>query len=89
MSNVPVTLKPLAGFCIKSSTLQSAVYSPPPDNSSIPVPIGLKIFINIAWDPHVPAPPETSEEAIHRAITMRGKCRFDDCVLGDEAGKAE
>ncbi|KAJ6596766.1 PIH1 family [Mycena sp. CBHHK59/15] len=53
MTRVPVPLKPTAGFCIKSSSLQ---------------PSGRKIFINIAWDPNVPAPPEGNEDAIQRAM---------------------
>src|ERR1700678_1732620 len=34
----------------------------------IPVAKGLKVFINIAWDPHVPPPPEGNEDAIQRAM---------------------
>jgi hypothetical protein len=78
-SKTPVTLKPTPGFCVKTSTLQPAIYSPfnrphPPPNSldpriaPIPIPKGLKIFINIAWDPNVPPPPEGSEDVIQRAM---------------------
>ncbi|KAJ6553989.1 pre-RNA processing PIH1/Nop17-domain-containing protein [Mycena vulgaris] len=81
-SRLPVSLKPTAGFCLKSSTLQetvlkisSAVRPSPnslePQSKSIVVPKGLKVFINIAWDPNVPPPPEGNEEAIQRA--MRGE----------------
>jgi hypothetical protein len=64
MSKVPVSLKPIAGFCIKSTTLQPAALKvasavPPgpnslePQSASIAVPIHRKIFINIAWDAQV------------------------------------
>ncbi|KAJ7737852.1 pre-RNA processing PIH1/Nop17-domain-containing protein [Mycena maculata] len=82
MSRVPVQLNPVAAFCIKSSTVQSGVLSiaPParhgpnflePQRASIAVRQGLKVFVNIAWDPNVPPPPEGNEEAIQRA--MRGE----------------
>ncbi|KAI3622463.1 hypothetical protein WG66_015005 [Moniliophthora roreri] len=79
MSNtVPVSLKPVAGFCIKSTTLQPAVYTPASPTRSpnslepkilpITVPAGFKIFVNVAWNANVPPPPECSEEAIKRAM---------------------
>ncbi|KAF9260415.1 hypothetical protein L218DRAFT_932502 [Marasmius fiardii PR-910] len=52
--SISVTLKPIPGFCIKTNTLQ---------------PVGLKLFINIAWDQNVPPPPQASEEAIKRAMS--------------------
>ncbi|KDR74195.1 hypothetical protein GALMADRAFT_100012 [Galerina marginata CBS 339.88] len=52
-SDVRIDLAPKAGFCIKSTTL---------------APAGLKVFVNIAWDPNVPPPPEGSEDAIQRAM---------------------
>jgi len=79
-SNITVTLKPTAGFCIKSTTLQPAVYTPastspaPGSNSlepaNVPIPIlqGHKIFVNICWDSNVPPPPEGSEDVIQRAM---------------------
>ena len=78
-STKSITLKPSPGFCVKSSTLQPALYTLPspvqPDTSvlqtvdpTIPIPIGYKVFINIAWDPNVPAPPLGSEDAIHSAM---------------------
>ncbi|KIK54593.1 hypothetical protein GYMLUDRAFT_48498 [Collybiopsis luxurians FD-317 M1] len=57
-----VSLNPNPGFCIKTTTLQ------PSQNLSIPIPKGYKIFVNICYDPHVPPPPEGSEEAIQRAM---------------------
>ncbi|KAJ7689518.1 pre-RNA processing PIH1/Nop17-domain-containing protein [Mycena olivaceomarginata] len=79
MSKVQVALKPTAGFCIKSATLQPAVLKlassvPPgpnslePQSTSLAVPIQRKVFINIAWDSQVPPPPEGNEEAIQRAM---------------------
>ncbi|KAJ6524476.1 PIH1 family [Mycena capillaripes] len=62
MSKTPVSLKPIAGFCIKSTTIQPAVLK------DVAVPVHRKIFINIAWDAQVPPPPEGNEEAIHRAM---------------------
>jgi hypothetical protein len=76
MSTVSINLNPVPGFCIKSSTLQPSVYTPSqpksnllePKNASIPISIGHKVFVNIAWDYNVPAPPEGSEDAIQRAM---------------------
>ncbi|KAG7087489.1 hypothetical protein E1B28_013451 [Marasmius oreades] len=77
--SVSVILKPIPGFCIKSSTVQPAVYKPSssqqpltslePGNAPVPIPVGFKLFINIAWDQNVPPPPKASEEAIKRAIS--------------------
>ncbi|KAI0632906.1 pre-RNA processing PIH1/Nop17-domain-containing protein [Trametes polyzona] len=71
-----ISLAPTPGFCIKSTSLNSVsirLSQPPnadaqPAPKSIPVPVDLKVFVNIAWDKHVPAPPERSEAAIERAI---------------------
>ncbi|KAJ7631993.1 pre-RNA processing PIH1/Nop17-domain-containing protein [Mycena polygramma] len=75
MSKIPVSLKPIPGFCIKSTTLSSAVLkssaAPGPnslESTSISVPIHRKIFINVAWDAQVPPPPEGNEDAIQRAM---------------------
>ncbi|KAF5352947.1 hypothetical protein D9758_007899 [Tetrapyrgos nigripes] len=77
-SNISVTLKPTAGFCIKTKTLQPAVYKPAtpnlgpnslePANGPVPIHQGFKLFVNIAWDASVPAPPEGSEEVIQSAM---------------------
>ncbi|KAJ7141831.1 pre-RNA processing PIH1/Nop17-domain-containing protein [Mycena crocata] len=82
MSRQPVDLNPTPGFCLKSTTAQASVLklapSPRPDpnslepqRTSLAVPKGLKVFINIAWDANVPPPPKGNEEAIQRA--MRGE----------------
>lgn len=59
-------LSPSSAFCIKSSTLQPT--SIKLQNEQIQVPKDLKVFLNIAWDPNVPPPPEASEQAIRNAI---------------------
>ncbi|KAJ7041272.1 pre-RNA processing PIH1/Nop17-domain-containing protein [Mycena alexandri] len=79
MSKVSVSLKPSAGFCIKTTLVKSAILQPQssvppgpnslePPNPSIAVPANRKIFINFAWDAQVPPPPEGNEEAIQRAM---------------------
>ncbi|KAG6853859.1 hypothetical protein C0991_000620 [Blastosporella zonata] len=75
MSKTPIALKPVAGFCVKSSTIRPAVFTPPhPQNNlleptaPITIPVGFKVFANIAWDLNVPPPPAGSEEVIHRAM---------------------
>ncbi|KAJ3783781.1 pre-RNA processing PIH1/Nop17-domain-containing protein [Lentinula aff. detonsa] len=70
-----VSLKPVAGFCIKTSTLHPSSYTPSSLKShnarstSTRVPQGLKIFVNVAWDANVPPPPDGNEEAIQRAMS--------------------
>ncbi|KAI0063296.1 hypothetical protein BV25DRAFT_1802318 [Artomyces pyxidatus] len=75
--SVAVKVSPSPGFCVKSTSLQSGIYTasaPDPNDAEkrilkkIPVPQGLKIFVNVAWSRDVPPPPEGSEEAIQRAM---------------------
>jgi hypothetical protein len=72
VSPISVTLKPIAGFCIKSTGLEDGVYSIPPSeqgpSSHIAAPKGIKVFINVCFDDNVPPPPEGSEEVIQRAM---------------------
>ena len=79
MASSQVTLRPVAGFCVKSTSLQQGFYTqssprPPSDvlePSSlrpIPIPQNLKIFVNVAWDSNVPPPPAGSEEIIQSAM---------------------
>jgi len=77
MSSVRIQLAPKAGFCIKSASLAAGVLPQAqkveknvlePIPSAIPIPVHTKIFVNIAWDPHVPPPPEGSEDAIREAM---------------------
>ncbi|KAJ4500648.1 pre-RNA processing PIH1/Nop17-domain-containing protein [Lentinula lateritia] len=70
-----VSLKPVAGFCIKTSTVQPSSFtplslkqSPSAQDTSISIPQGYKIFANVAWDANVPPPPDGNEDAIQRAM---------------------
>jgi hypothetical protein len=63
---IPVALAPSPGLCVKTSSLQPGVYSAGTD--TVPVSIGLKVFVNICWDKNIPAPPVGSEDAIERAM---------------------
>ncbi|KAJ7073287.1 pre-RNA processing PIH1/Nop17-domain-containing protein [Mycena belliarum] len=83
-TNVPIQLNPSPGFCLKSATVQPATLKIPPaarpgpnslepQATSIQIPKGLKIFVNVAWDKSVPPPPEGNEQAIQRAM-----CAEDD-----------
>ncbi|KAG5646149.1 hypothetical protein DXG03_004202 [Asterophora parasitica] len=76
-SRTAIALKPTAGFCIKTSTIQPGIFTPAPTpqsnvlepkTSPVPVPAGLKVFVNIAWDVNVPPPPQGSEDAIQHAM---------------------
>ncbi|TFK24898.1 hypothetical protein FA15DRAFT_388240 [Coprinopsis marcescibilis] len=40
----------------------------PTAQAATPVPVGMKVFVNIAWDKNVPPPPEGSEEVIQKAM---------------------
>ena len=94
MSNLPTTIRvslsPTPGFCIKS-TSQNSITCPlatssaaPSSSSSLPrsiiIPLGIKVFVNIAWDSNVPPPPEGSEEAIQKA--MLGEDDADADAIG-------
>lgn len=64
-----VTLNPVPGFCVKSRTTNDASVQLASDQPrAIRAEKGVKIFVNIAWDPNVPPPPPGSDEAIHRAV---------------------
>ncbi|KAF8169812.1 pre-RNA processing PIH1/Nop17-domain-containing protein [Pholiota molesta] len=90
-SRVRIEFAPKPGFCIKTSTLGGAIPSPTPlqphaqtaeklPSSLTSVPEGLKVFVNIAWDPKAPPSPKGSEEAILRAL------EGDDVDVEDAAG---
>ncbi|KAJ7584911.1 pre-RNA processing PIH1/Nop17-domain-containing protein [Mycena floridula] len=89
-----VVLSPTAGFCVKSSTLQSAVYQPiepdaaapnsiEPVTGPIPVPQGQKVFINISWDQQVPQPPEASEEVVRKAMMGEDEAWYVPVVVSE------
>lgn len=69
-STTRISLAPSPGFCVKSSALNTTALklSSPEHPTTLPIPVNRKVFINIAWDKHVPAPPDRSESAIERAI---------------------
>ncbi|KAF9074537.1 pre-RNA processing PIH1/Nop17-domain-containing protein [Rhodocollybia butyracea] len=66
---VSVSLKPLAATVHPVSYTHSSLkQSPSPQSTSIPIPKGYKIFVNVCFDTGVPPPPEGSEIAIQRAM---------------------
>lgn len=88
-ATVRVPLSPSPGFCIKSSTLQPAICRVTGETSklaenTLSIPRGQKVFINFAWDAHVPPPPDTSEEEMQRAIA--GEQDVDEDALSAGAG---
>lgn len=79
MSRTRIGLSPVAGFCVKSSTVQPSVYTPPisnqpspallePPSAPVAIPAAQKVFINIAWDNNVPPPPDAPDSVIHSAV---------------------
>ncbi|KAI0043691.1 hypothetical protein FA95DRAFT_1498222 [Auriscalpium vulgare] len=72
-----VTVAPVPGFVVKSSSLAPgtlALSSQHPTDpaktivKSVHVPHALKVFVNIAWADQVPPPPEGSDDAVRAAI---------------------
>lgn len=79
-----ITLAPTPGFTVKSVSTTAAVYTlsttpstpdtarnvlePVHQPNTLAIPKGVKIFINMAWDKNVPAPPSASEGSIRRAM---------------------
>jgi len=87
MSLLSVTLKPIPGFCVKSVILQDGTYAtsapgaqpdkfilgePFPTRNTIAISKGLKVFVNIAWDPNVPPPPDGVDLAIQKVFGADG-----------------
>ncbi|KII90276.1 hypothetical protein PLICRDRAFT_138848 [Plicaturopsis crispa FD-325 SS-3] len=81
-----VTLSPTPGFCVKSTALVDCIYSDAPNSNlsastsasalagqpvQTRIPKGFKVFVNVAWDKNVPAPPQVPEDVVQRA--MRGE----------------
>jgi hypothetical protein len=66
--NVTINVSPSPGFCIKSKLLQPGVLNVRPTHKQgqgrVPVPEGLKVFVNIAWSQDVPSPLDGVENAI-------------------------
>jgi len=78
-----VLITPTPGYVIKTSTTQAGFFTPKPISSSastlgkptsVQVPNGLKVFINIAYSSEIPAPPTSAlpateeNEIIERAM---------------------
>lgn len=63
-----------ASSAANSSILEPSAKARVP--SSLTIPQGTKVFVNIAWDSNVPPPPEGSEDVIQRA--MKGEEEFLD-----------
>ncbi|KZP30199.1 hypothetical protein FIBSPDRAFT_1038526 [Athelia psychrophila] len=88
-----VELKPTPGFVVKSAQLPPlsspaplqlhlrpatrTSSSQPTQQTGLPLSAGLKVFINIAWDAHVPPPPAGSEDSIQRAMLSMDEDKHD------------
>jgi hypothetical protein len=78
-SNVTINVSPSPGFCIKSKLLQPGILNLGPTHElgqgPVPIPEGLKVFVNIAWSKDVPLPLDGVENAIefvaHNPLTDR------------------
>lgn len=67
-SKVAVALNPVPGFCVKSRTTNDTDIQLTASDKPCHVEKGLKIFVNLAWDPNVPPPPPASDDAVYRAM---------------------
>jgi hypothetical protein len=74
-SNVTVNVSPSPGFCIKSKSLQPGVLDVPSAHERaqgpVPLPQGLKVFVNVAWSKDVPPPLDGVEKALDFAARGR------------------
>ena len=70
-----ITLNPRPGFCVKSAALEPGVY-----NGKIPVPAGLKTFVNVAYDDDAPPPAPGALETAQAAMLSQGPLPSDDDV---------
>ena len=83
-SNVTININvsPSPGFCIKSRLLQPGILNPTSNLSTVttthqsvqnqvPVPQGIKVFVNIAWSKDVPPPLDGVEKAVELAMHSR------------------
>lgn len=52
----------------KSSNLLEPTTGLLPRGRTLQIPKGVKVFLNIAWDKRVPAPPKADEEVVRRAM---------------------
>jgi len=67
-SNVTISVSPSPGFCIKSKLLQPGILNVTsagqPTRSPVPIPQGLKVFVNIAWSKDIPPPLDGVEKIL-------------------------
>lgn len=74
-SNVTISISPSPGFCIKSKLLQSSILNvasvDQPTRRPVPIPQGLKVFVNIAWSKDVPPPLDGVEKALESVAHNR------------------
>jgi len=71
-SNVTISVSPSPGFCIKSKLLQPGILNvtsaDQPTRTPVPIPQGLKVFVNIAWSKDVPPPLDGIENALETVV---------------------
>ena len=69
---INVNVSPSPGFCIKSKLLQPGILNVTSSHQSahkpVPVPQGLKVFVNVAWSKDVPPPLDGVEKAVEFAM---------------------
>jgi hypothetical protein len=75
-SNVTVDVSPSPGFCLKSKLLQPGVlnvgHTHEQGQGPVPIPEGLKVFVNIAWSKDVPSHVENVIASVaHNSLTDR------------------
>jgi hypothetical protein len=82
-----VSIAPSAGFVVKSSALEAGVYQSVKNEAIIPVPFGLKIFVNVAWAVEVPPPAEgiqdVAQGALQAGVTTNGDAPVVPVVVSD------
>lgn len=99
MTSKRITLKPSAGFVVKTTNEQPGIYTPTvlpqpsvpaksknslePALQSTIVTKGFKIFINIAYEHGVPPPPRSSENEIRKAMSGDANTFFVPVVISD------
>lgn len=99
MTSKHISLKPSAGFVVKTTNEQPGIYTPtvlPQSSSSAKsknslepvlqstiVTKGFKVFINIAYEHGVPPPPRSSENDIRKAMAGEANAYFVPVVISD------
>ena len=74
-SNVTISVSPSPGFCIKSKLLQPGILNVAsagqPTRRPVPIPQGLKVFVNIAWSKDLPPPLDGVEKVLESVAHSR------------------